>query len=186
MELRTCWYVVCQICSSTETTIRQRAGESGEPIGLPRSCWTTRSPKRNARMSKAVVMMVGIWSMRSLRVTLRRRKVFPLTVSPGWLSLLRPTEKYWSSLTSICPSRSVLTSAMLEGSEEVRCWWRSRPNPGSIKRSWGPVGRSVGGEVTCTCHQEQSGWGIRLGSGCRGVRRGCWAWVGTGLRQSRR
>ena len=74
-----------QICSLMETTMRQRAGESGLPIGLPLRCWMQRWPRAKVCISSAVERRDGTSLMTIFRVTFSRRKVRPLMRSPGLL-----------------------------------------------------------------------------------------------------
>ena len=67
--------------------MRQRAGDSGLPIGLPLRCRMQRWHRANVCMLKAVVKRDGTSLMTILRVTLSRRNVRPLMRSPGLLVL---------------------------------------------------------------------------------------------------
>ena len=59
-----------QICSLMETTMRQRAGESGLPIGLPLRCRMQHWPRAKLCISSAVVRRDGTSLMTIFRVTL--------------------------------------------------------------------------------------------------------------------
>ena len=65
--------------------MRQRAGDNGLPMGLPRSWDMQRRPKQKVCMFNAVVSKDGMSLMRILGVTFRRRNVRPLIKSPGLL-----------------------------------------------------------------------------------------------------
>lgn len=47
-------HVIDQICSLIETTIKQRAGERGLPMGLPRCCLTHLCPNAKVCILRAV------------------------------------------------------------------------------------------------------------------------------------
>ena len=93
--------VLDQICSLMETTIRQRAGERGLPMGLPRHWRKHRLPRAKVCMFNADLIRSGTCLMTIFRVTLRRRKVRPLMMSPGLLDFPGYTEKTSSSYTFI-------------------------------------------------------------------------------------
>ena len=97
--------VLDQICSLMETTIRQRAGERGLPMGLPRHWRTHRLPRAKVCMFNADLIRSGTCLMTIFRVTLRRRKVRPLMMSPGLLDFPGYTEKTSSSYTFIFERR---------------------------------------------------------------------------------
>ena len=65
--------------------MRQSAGDSGLPIGLPLRCRMHRWPNANVCMSNAVVSRDGTSLITIFRVTLSRRKVRPFMGSPGLL-----------------------------------------------------------------------------------------------------
>ena len=90
-----------------ETTIRQRAGERGLPMGLPLLWRTHRLPRAKVCMFSADLINSGTCLMTIFRVTLRRRKVRPLTLSPGLLDLPGYTEKASSSETFIFGRRKI-------------------------------------------------------------------------------
>ena len=72
---------------SMSEAIRQRAGDRGLPIGLPRSCRTHLEPRQKVCMFRAALIIAGMSPMRSFRVTLSRRKVLPFMTSPGSFDL---------------------------------------------------------------------------------------------------
>ena len=90
--LRICLKLMDQICSLMETTTRHSAGESGLPMGLPRHCLMHFWPRANVCMFSADLMRSGTSVITIFRVTLRRRKVRPLMMSPGLLVLPGYTE----------------------------------------------------------------------------------------------
>ena len=76
-----------QICLLMETTIKHKAGERGLPIGLPLRWRMHFWPRANVCMLRADFIRSGTSLMMIFRVTLRRRKVRPLIMSPGLLDL---------------------------------------------------------------------------------------------------
>ena len=73
------------ICSLMETPMRQSAGDSGLPIGLPLRCRMQRWPNAKVCIFNAVVRRDGTSLMTIFRVPLSRRNVRPLMRSPGLL-----------------------------------------------------------------------------------------------------
>ena len=69
----------------TKTTMRQRAGDRGLPMGLPLLWRIHFWPRANVCMSSAEVIKPGTSLMMILRVKLRPRNVRPLMMSPGLL-----------------------------------------------------------------------------------------------------
>ena len=124
--LRICLKLMDQICSLMETTTRQRAGESGLPIGLPRHCRMHFWPKANVCIFKADLRRSGTSLMTIFLVTLSRRKVRPFMMSPALLVFLdRPRMLR-------CPKHPCEGTGnqgawtRLRWSDLDQCWWRSQ------------------------------------------------------------
>ena len=125
---RSCLKLMDQICSLMETTMRQRAGESGLPIGLPLHCRMQRWPRAKVCISSTVVRRDGTSLTTIFRVTFSRRKVRPLMRSPGLLDFPGETEN-----TSLSRPHSYV----VEGSPQAwttpqwifpgQCRWRIQP-----------------------------------------------------------
>ena len=101
--------MVDQICSLMETTVRHRAGERGLPSGLPLHWRMHFWPRANVCMFSADLIRFGTCLMMIFRVTLRRRKVRPLMMSPGLFDF--PSGP---NLGSSCQDRPKLGAAWAE------------------------------------------------------------------------
>ena len=82
---RNCLKLMDQICSLMDTTMRHRAGDNGLPIGLPRHWRMHFCPRANVCMFSAALIRSGTSLIVIFRVTLSRRNVRPLIMSPGLL-----------------------------------------------------------------------------------------------------